>query len=145
MKRRYLIRRIVFLCIVLVLISVPLSYYLSSYLSLRGGTSQQSIRNEIKIKATLLPVVLQKPVRIFVEIETSQQPDFFKTDLMDLVLLTDGNKVPYKPISFQESKRSDTFLSGTLVFPSFSRLPKELSLIIYELEPRIFLWQLDSR
>lgn len=125
---------------VLVIVFLANNQSAVSTINLPNKTDNQ---NNITFEAIPLDFRLDKEVEFEIKVDThSGSLDF---DLTKISFLEDdlGNK--YQALEWQGSPAGGHHLTGTLLFPQLTALPRELKLTIQGNPLRIFKWDLNSK
>lgn len=92
------------------------------------------------ITFTVTPNNFNNPAEFEIRIDTHSGSLNF--DLTKISILEDGKSNQYQPVAWQGSAIEGHHISGTLIFPKFENKTDTMKLIIQDISPRVFEWQL---
>ncbi len=136
---------VVISCLAIVLI-LGLFYLSNRFISadkqILNVEKKVSVENYLKIEARPFEFIPGKTFSFFISLEAPQNPAAVKMDLTKTAFLIDDREIPISPVSWEERSQSDFQKSGVLLFPAPATLPAKFSISIFELEERVFEWNL---
>jgi hypothetical protein len=103
--------------------------------------SLSTVENALKIDVGV-DKLTDTEVTFHVAMESYQNLDAINADPLKTTILTIQRDIPFKPVRWKEIKHDDYHREGYLTF-ILNRRPTVLKLSIFEMEERVFEWELE--